>query len=149
MVEVFRANQANFAVKSFEGHQGVSLQGQWAAETMAFRAGSLFVPINQSRARLLMSLLEPQAPDSLAAWGYFNQAFEVKEDMEAYVAEEVAREQLQRDPALAVQFAQKLANEPGFAKDPSARLEFFARRHASWDNFYNLYPVYRTAVLPK
>jgi hypothetical protein len=35
-----------------------------------------------------MALLEPQAPDALAAWGRFNNAFEQKEYMEEYVAEE-------------------------------------------------------------
>ncbi|MDB5949422.1 MAG: Peptidase, partial [Massilia sp.] len=30
-----------------------------------------------------------------------------------------------------------------------ARLEFFARRHASWDERFNLYPVMRANVAPK
>ena len=38
-----------------------------------------------------MALLEPQAPDSLAAWGAFNNHFEGKEYMDSYVAEAVAR----------------------------------------------------------
>mgnify|MGYP006172137141 CR=1 FL=1 len=35
-----------------------------------------------------MQLLEPASPDSLAAWGLFHAAFEQKEYMEDYVAEE-------------------------------------------------------------
>ena len=49
---------------------------------------------------------------------------------------------------VAAQFHQKLASDPAFAKNPAARLEFFARRHASWDERLNLYPVLRTDAAP-
>jgi hypothetical protein len=147
-VETFRADKVGFAPGSFESHQRLTLEGSWKAEPRALGKGALFVPIAQPKARLVMALLEPQAPDSLLAWGAFNNAFERKEYMEEYVAEDVAREQLAADPALAAQFAAKLANDPAFAKSAAARLEFFARRHASWDERLNLYPVLRTAVAP-
>jgi len=95
-----------------------------------------------------MALLEPQAPDSLLAWGLFNNAFEPKEYMEEYVAEDVAREQMAADPAVAAEFKRRLESDPAFAKNPHARLEFFARRHASWDERLNLYPVLRANVAP-
>ena len=68
--------------------------------------------------------------------------------MEDYVAEEVARQQLGADPALAALFAAKLRDEPDFAKNPAARLQFFARRHSSWDERFNLYPVLRADAAP-
>jgi len=147
-LETFRADKASFDPKSMESHQRLTLQGAWHAESRALGAGALFVPIAQAKARLVMALLEPQAPDSLAAWGRFNNAFEKKEYMEAYVAEDVARVQLAADPALAGEFKKKLAEDPEFAKDPAARLEFFARRHSSWDERFDLYPVMRTDVVP-
>ena len=94
----------------------------------------------------MINLLEPQAADSLAAWGEFNTAFERKEYMEAYVAEEVARQTIKDDPKVAAEFNARLASDSAFAKDPSARLAFFAQRHASWDERYNLYPVLRSAT---
>jgi len=96
----------------------------------------------------VMALLEPQAPDALVAWGEFNTAFERKEYMEDYVAEEVAREMLARDPSLRSRFEQRLKDDADFAKKPSARLEFFARLHSSWDASYNAYPVLRTDRTP-
>jgi hypothetical protein len=96
----------------------------------------------------VVALFEPQAPDSLLAWGEFNNAFERKEYMEEYVAEDVAREQMAADPALAAAFRKKVATDAEFAKSPHARLEFFARRHPSWDERLNLYPVMRIAVAP-
>jgi hypothetical protein len=68
--------------------------------------------------------------------------------MEEYVAEDVAREQLAADPALAAEFRRKVETDEAFAKNAHARLEFFARRHASWDERLNLYPVMRTNVMP-
>ena len=146
--EVFRTPGASLLAQSVEGRQRTTLPGNWTIETRELGAGSLFVHINQPAARLLMALLEPQAPDSLAAWGAFNNAFEQKEYMEGYVAEEVARQQLGADPALAALFAAKLRDEPDFAKNPASRLQFFARRHSSWDERFNLYPVLRTDAAP-
>jgi hypothetical protein len=111
-------------------------------------AGSLFVPIAQPKARLLMGLLEPDAPDSLLQWGYFNNAFEQKEYMEAYVAEDVAREMLAGDPAVKAEFEARLREDKAFAASPRKRLEFFARRHPSWDDQYGMYPVLRTDTIP-
>ncbi len=104
-------------------------------------AGSLFVPIAQPRAPLVLHLLEPLAPDSLVAWGFFNASFERKEYMEAYVAEEEARSMLAADPALRIEFDARL-RDPAFAKDAKARLDFFYKRHPSWDERVNLVPVF-------
>lgn len=143
-VQTFRADKATFAPVSFESHQRLTVEGGWKAEPRNLARGALFVPIAQPKARLVMAIFEPQGPDSLLAWGLFNNAFERKEYMEEYVAEDVAREQMARDPALAEEFRRKVDSDAAFAKNPHARLEFFARRHASWDERLNLYPVMRT-----
>jgi hypothetical protein len=143
-VETFRADKATFSPTSFESHQRLQVEGAWRTEARSLGKGALFVPIAQPKARLVMALFEPQAPDSILAWGGFNNAFERKEYMEEYVAEDVARAQMAQDPALAAAFRQKVESDPAFAKNPHARLEFFARRHASWDERLNLYPVMRT-----
>jgi len=148
-VEVFRATAATPASASSEGRQRMTVTGSWMPETRSIGAGALFVPIAQPGARLLLSLLEPKAPDSLLAWGDFNYAFERKEYMEDYVAEQVAREMLAADPALRERFGQQLREDPKFAASPSARLEFFARLHPSWDEQYRLYPVMRIGHSPR
>jgi hypothetical protein len=147
-VQTFRATKATPGAATFEGRTPLTLDGAWSEERRDLPAGSLFVPIAQPKARLLMALLEPGSADALVAWGFFNAAFEQKEYMEAYVAEEVATAMLAKDPALRAAFERRLAEDPAFARDPSARLDFFYRRHAAWDERYNLYPVYRTAMPP-
>ncbi|BDT57023.1 hypothetical protein MasN3_05170 [Massilia varians] len=147
-VETFRADKASFGATSLESHQRLTVEGAWQAEPRGVLPGSLYVPVNQPKARLVVAMLEPQAPDSLLAWGYFNNAYERKEYMEEYVAEDVAREQMAADPALAAEFKRRVETDPAFARNPHARLDFFYKRHASWDERHNLYPVYRTAIAP-
>lgn len=146
-VQAFRDETPTFAATPVEGRQRLTVDGEWAAETRDIDAGALFVPIAQPKARLAMSLLEPTAPDSLLAWGHFNNAFERKEYMEDYVAEDVAREMLARDPALRAAFEDRLKTDAKFAADPNARLEFFYRRHSAWDERFGLYPVMRSETV--
>lgn len=143
-VQAFDADSVKFSPTPVENHQRATVTGTWKQGTASLGAGALFVPIAQARARLLMTILEPQAPDSLVAWGAFNNSFERKEYMEGYVAEEQARLMLARDPALKAAFEKKLKDDPEFAKSPRARLDFFYRRHPAWDTGYNRYPVLRT-----
>jgi hypothetical protein len=148
-VESYRASKHSLSPQSLEGHQMLKLEGNWQNEQRALGAGALYVPIAQAKARLVAAMFEPQGPDALVNWGWFNTAFERKEYMEAYVAEDVAREQLAADPALQIAFKARLESDAAFAKDPAARLEFFARRHTSWDERFQLYPVLRTAIVPE
>ena len=147
-VQAFRATTVARSAPSVEGRPHVDLTGTWAAETRDLPAGSLFVPMAQPLARLVMNLLEPDAPDALAAWGRFDAAFEQKEYMEPYVAEQVAREQLAASPALAEKFQARLRDDPAFAASAGQRLAFFHRRHPSWDDRFNLYPVLRVDTRP-
>jgi hypothetical protein len=144
-VEAFRATKATLSPTTFESHTTAKIEGEWKPERRDIAAGSLIVPIAQPKARLIMTLLEPQAGDSYAAWGFFNSIFEPKEYMEPYVAEQVAREMLASNPEVAQAFKKRLAEDPDFAKSPEARLEFFHRRHPAWDERQNLYPVLRIA----
>jgi len=146
-VEAFRATETTFGVAPYEGRQTLKAAGAWAKEPQDVPAGTLYVPIAQRNARLVAHLLEPMAPDSFAAWGFFNGHFERKEYMEAYVAEDVAKAML-KDPAVKAEFDKKVAADPVFAKDPAARLDFFYRKHGSFDTRLNLYPVYRVDVAP-
>src|SRR5579862_5817492 len=108
----------------FEGRMRVALEGEWRREAHDLTAGALYVPLAQARARLILHLLEPRAPDSFAAWGFFNACFEQKEYVEPYVAEQIARTLLAEQPELRAQFARRLAEDQAFAASPAARREF-------------------------
>jgi hypothetical protein len=138
----FRATATKFRDTPYEGRQTLEVQGDWAPAKVTLREGSLVVPAAQPGRRLLGQLFEPVAPDSLLAWGFFNAAFEQKEYLEDYVIEPFARALLAKDPAVKKAFEARLKDE-AFAKDPAARLRFFAERHPAWDAQLDVYPVYR------
>ena len=99
-----------------------AIDGAWGNEPIELGAGSLIVPIAQPLARLVMVLLEPQAPDSFAAWGFFNACFEQKEQVEPYVAETIAREIFANDERARMEFDRRLSEDQDFASSPSAKL---------------------------
>jgi hypothetical protein len=123
-------------------------KGSWGEESRSVPTGTLFIPVAQPLSRLVLHLFEPENEDSFLAWGYFNTAFEKKEYMEPYVVIKAAEEMLAKDPTLKAEFIRKLDEEKDFAKDPEKRREFFYRRHPSWDERYNLYPVLRINSMP-
>lgn len=145
--QVFRADSVTYA-PPFEGRTRAAVTGAWRPERVTLAAGALWIPIAQPGARLALHLFEPTAPDSLAAWGYFNAAFEQKEYMEAYVAEEVARAMLEGNPTLRTELDAWIAADPKRAASPQARLDFFYRRHPSWDGQKDRLPIVRTDTVP-
>jgi hypothetical protein len=137
-VEVFRATAVKLAAASYEGRTRATITGAWKPESRTLDRGAIFVPIAQPATRLILHLLEPSLPDSLAQWGDFNVVFERKEYMEPYVAEEAARAMLEKDPKLRAEFDAAVAADPKLN-----RLEWFYRRHPAWDERVDLLPVYR------
>ena len=103
--------------------------------------GSIIVPMNQRRARVIAHMLEPQAPDSFLKWGFFNAIFEQKEYAELYVMEEMAREMMAKDSTLRKKFETKKKKDPEFANSPWAISNWFYRRTPYWDDEKNSYPV--------
>ena len=141
-LQVFRADKTTFSVKSFEGHQTLNVEGTWKEESPVLPDGSIFIPINQAKGLVILQLLEPKAQDSLVTWGFFNKAFEQKEYMESYVAQDVALEML-KDPKIKKEFEAKLKEDKEFAKSPEQRFNFFYKKHPSYDERFNKYPVYK------
>lgn len=142
-VEVDHFREVTFDARPYEGRQIPHYQVERRIEQQTFGSGTVVVPLDQPRARLLAHLLESEAPDSLAAWGFFNAVFEQKEYFEAFIMEPIARRMLAEDAALRAEFERKLATEPEFASGPGRRLDFFYRHSPWWDGRYNVYPVMR------
>ena len=142
-VESYRFTNVVWSAGPFEGRHMPRFEVAPVTETRTFHAGSLVVPVAQPLAKVAMNLLEPQAPDSFARWGFFNAIFEEKEYGEPYILEALAREMMANDPALKREFEQLLATDTEFAASPYERLRFFHKRSPYWDPQMNLYPVGR------
>ncbi len=142
-VESYRFEDVTFAKQPYEGRFPAQYRAIPTQETRDFVAGTVVVPLAQKRAKVAVHLLEPEAPDSLVAWGFFNAIFEQKEYAETYALEPLARRMLAEDPELKREFEEKLRTDEKFAKSPGARLHFFYRRSPYWDEKQNVYPVAR------
>jgi hypothetical protein len=144
-VERYRLANPTWEPKPFEGRhllRDVSIAPERA--NVSVRAGSIVVPMDQPAANLVANLLEPTAADSLLRWGYLDAVFEQKESPDARVAEKLAREMLVKDPKLKAELDAKIAADPKFANDASARLAFFYERspwYATQD--VGVYPILR------
>jgi murein tripeptide amidase MpaA len=147
-VESYRFVDVEWPGMPFEGRHMPRFKVLPTNETREFAAGSLVVPFDQPLARLVLGLLEPQAPDSFVRWGFFNAIFEEKEYGEPYVLEQLAREMISANPELNDIFEEALQRDPQFAQNPYERLKYFYRRSPYWDPQISLYPVGRiTSVL--
>lgn len=144
----FRATSWKWSPQSFEGRQTLkSLEGTWEKGPSRIEKGALFIPISQPKVRLLMALVEPQAPDSFVAWGDFNPVFEQKEYIESYVLEPLAKKMLADDASLRKEFEQKVNSDSKFKSDPDARRDFFYRRSPYRDTHMGVHPIRRLEAI--
>ena len=145
-VESYKFSDVKFASASFENRVPVNFKADSIKETREFPAGSMVIPTAQEIANVIIHLLEPNSPDSLVYWGFFNAIFEQKEYGESYVLEKLAREMLAKDANLRREFEEKLKDEK-FAKSPFARLSFFYERSPYFINQrIGIYPVGRVTA---
>ncbi|MDI1320635.1 MAG: M14 family metallopeptidase [bacterium] len=125
----------------FEGRYTFSADVKAEPRTETFPAGSVRISTDQPLGDLAVLLLEPASNDSLCAWGFFNEILQRTEYIEGYVVAPMAEQMLADDPKLKAEFAAKLAADPKFAADPTARLQWFYARSKFYDDRYLLYPV--------
>ncbi|WP_230769730.1 M14 family metallopeptidase [Sphingomonas sp. Leaf4] len=110
-------------------------------ETMP--AGSVRVPADQPLGLLAAYLLEPESEEGVLAWNLAPAMLQRTEYIEGYAIAPLADRMLANDPALRAAFEAKLAIDPAFAADPTARLQWFYARTPYYDERYLLYPIGR------
>lgn len=142
-VESYRFRDVRLASTVNEGRQMARFTSVPVVETRTFPAGSVVIPMNQPGARLIAHALEPDAPSSFAAWGFFNPIFQRTEYFESYAMEAIARQMLAEDPELKTRFEEKKASDPAFAANPREILNWFYEQTPYSDPAHNVYPVGR------
>lgn len=138
----YQLTAPQFGSKDYEGRQRVSAQLSAHGVQTTLPAGTVKIDTQQPLGDLAILLLEPQSPDSLLQWGFFNPIFTRTEYIEHYAVEPLAAQMLEADSSLQAEFTQAL-QDPAFAADAQARLRWFYVRSPYYDGQYQVYPVWR------
>jgi hypothetical protein len=148
--ETYRFTSTKFAANASEGHVMLTVEPRVVEEKIFIPAGSYWIPMKQRRARLILSLLEPNAPDSIASWGLLDSVFEGGGGrggrggaVGEYLSEPIARRMMADQPDLRQQFEQKLASDQQFAADPRARLQWWFEQSKYQPEDAGRYPFVR------
>ena len=143
-VEMTRITGRTFVPEPYEGRTNVRVSAAAnERQFRAFRAGDVWVPLDQRGGALAATLLEAQSPDGFMAWGFFLTVFQKKEYGADYVVEPMARAMMAHDPKLAADFRAKVQSDSAFAKDANARSDWFFRRSPWRDPEQDLHPIAR------
>ncbi|MET1756823.1 M14 family metallopeptidase [Novosphingobium sp. RD2P27] len=106
-------------------------------------AGTIRVPFDQPLGLLAAALLEPEAPDSFLAWGFFPEMLSPEPGVEDFVRAPLAEALLEQNAAVREAFAAKLANDQAFSADPEKRLAWLTQRLPDRSRFHMTYPIAR------
>jgi len=117
-------------------------------QTLSFRKGDYYIPMNQPANRFLAEVLEPQADDSYFAWNYFDGILGRKEWFSAYAFEDSAAHYLREHADLKKQLDARKATDTAFAKSAQAQLNFIYTNSPYYEPDYLRYPVYRVVNTP-
>ena len=140
-VTTYKFSNPKWNERSFEGRHQLDVDLEEIKTKREYPAGSVVVDMNQRTARVIAHFLEPKANDSFVHWGFFDAVFEQKEYGETYVLETLARQLLAENPSLKMEFEEKKAKDPRFAKNSMAMLNWFYSKSPYWDQSLNMYPV--------
>jgi hypothetical protein len=145
-VETMRVADPDFAERSYQGLTQVTARVERRPERRTLPAGTLWIPADQPDFEVAVQLLEPEAPDSLLAWGLLSSVFEQKEYIDFRVLEGLARE-MSKDPQVAAAWQEALEDQT-FAGNAFARYLWWYRRTPYWDETVGLVPVFRMMTAP-
>lgn len=108
-----------------------------------FFEGDFVIHTGQTKDRLIVELLEPNAVDSYFAWNFFDGILMQKEHFSDYVFEDLASQILAESPDIKTALEAKKLEDSEFAKDGRAQLNFIYQQSQHFEPTYLLYPVGR------
>lgn len=143
-VEVYRIREFKSNPWLYEGHHlNNTTYIDTTIENIIFHKGDYYIPMDQYQNRYLIETLEPESPDGFFTWNFFDSILSQKEGLSAYVFEETGEKYLQENPDLLEKLNEKKKNDPSFANDHDAQLQFIFQHSEYFEKAYRRYPVYR------
>lgn len=129
--------------KPYEGHfVHYNIEKEISLIYKEFKPGDVIIKTNQKNRRFIISVLEPDAPDSYFAWNHFDSYVQQKEHFSSYVFEDKALEILEENETLRSEFEEKRASDEEFSKSARAQLDFIYKRSKYYEPTHNYLPIY-------
>ncbi len=141
-VHSYRLNKPSWKEAPFEGRHVVTYTCERSSEKREFPAGTVVIDTRQRKARIVAGLLEPEAPDALVQWGFFDPMFEAKEYVESYVMEGIARDMLRENDVIAREF-EEAKRDTSLTNHPARVLDWFYQRSRYSEGRVGAYPIGR------
>jgi len=147
-----------FRVKSFESgkrpYEGHFLHTNIKVESIPLKRelqpmlknGDVLIPTNQRNKRFIISVLEPEMPDSYFAWNFFDSYVQQKEYFSSYVFEDKAVEILANDQELKKALERKKEEDAEFAKSSWAQLYYIYQHSEFYEPTHNRLPIFRIVM---
>ena len=130
--------------RPYEGHYLHSkIKTHTEKRTVKLMQGDYIIPIDQLAKRFVVEVLEPTAPDSYFAWGFFDSILQQKGGYSDYVFEDDAAALLKKDANLRKALEDKRKADTAFANNGDAQLEFVYKHSVYKETEHMRYPVYR------
>ena len=144
LVEVYSIDKFTPSKTVYEGHYpNKNVSTTSTEESVQLRKGDYIFKTNQLGTRYIVETLEPTAPDSFFAWNFFDTILQQKEGFSPYVFEDLAKQLIDAEPELRKAFNKKKKEEPDFALNWYAQLDYIYKNSPYYEEAHLRYPVYR------
>jgi hypothetical protein len=128
----------------YEGHYlHYNTQVTAKQENIILHKGDYLASTNQEGIRYLLETLEPEAVDSFFNWNFFDTILQQKEGFSPYVWEDKAKELLDNNPLLKIEFETKKKTEAAFASNWYAQLDWLHKHSTNYEQNHLRYPIIR------
>lgn len=144
----FKMNEFESSNRAYEGH---FIHSKMSTELVKpyrimLKDGDVLVSTNQRNRRFILSVLEPEMPDSYFAWNFFDSYVQQKEYFSSYVFEDKATELLANDPELKKLFDTKKESNKEFRESANSQLYFIYQHSEFYEPTHNLLPIFRIVM---
>jgi hypothetical protein len=142
--EVYHIKDYKTFQNPYEGHYPhYNTEVEATTENVSITKGDYIVETDQEGVRYLLETLEPAAQDSFFNWNFFDTILQQKEGFSPYVWEDKALEFLNNNPAIKTEFETKKAEDPSFANNWYAQLDWIHKQSPNYETAHLRYPIIR------
>ncbi|TQD38676.1 M14 family metallopeptidase [Haloflavibacter putidus] len=143
-VEQYRISDFKTRKNAYEGHYlHYDTQVEKRKKQMMFTEGDFKISTAQPGMQYILTVLEPQTPDSFFNWNFFDSVLQQKEHFSPYVFEDTAKQLLKENKALKKQFEKKKKENSDFENNWYAQLAWLHKQSKHYEKAHLRYPVYR------